>query len=545
MNMKRIYKGMLLLAIFSVIIGIVNATIQETASMTTTATQTVLTPTNVVLDYDLTHIDSNLKPGDSGVLQVVVKNVGLQSAENVQVYIPGTSDVHVDRRWDVGRIDPLSTKTVSTTVSISKDASIGLHTLQVRISYDGYDSKGNRKNNQLSLWDFPLRTYGKANFKVDVEKADFFEDISEKLVIIGSTQDGARDISATLSSSCASILGSSKSYMGNLGKGENFKLEYLIQPVSVGVCSLNLILDYSDASGNPLTETLLVGIDVNRYDVDFKITNVIYENTNPGTVSNISIEINNVGSAPADDVSVTLDLESPFTAVGSSDRYAGKIKGHETKKINFQAMIDSTADIKAYDVPISIDYFDSAGLKHTVKKSIGIQVSGKPEIKLILEKADLFTSGSKGKITINVVNKGFAEVKFLNLKLLPTGNYNMLSSTEAYIGNLDSDATDTQEFEIQIKDNVPAGKIPLKLEVSYKEKNSNIDHIDTVDLDLNILSVQEYASKQPTGSAVSLIITGVSLLVGLIVVGLVLWFVYKLLLLFTGYIDRKIFKRKV
>jgi len=47
------------------------------------------------------------------------------------------------------------------------------------------------------------------------------------------------------------------------------------------------------------------------------------------------------------------------------------------------------------------------------------------------------------------VNKGFAQVKFLNLKMLSTENYDVTSATEAYVGNLDSDSSDSQDFQIQ------------------------------------------------------------------------------------------------
>jgi len=547
MKGEKMYKGMILLAMLVVVTGMVSAAVTSAASTAASAQQS-LTPTNVVLDYDLTHVDANLKPGDSGVLQVVIKNVGQQSAENVQIYIPNVGDISVGKRWGVGRIDPLGTKTVSTTVSISKNAYIGLHTLQVRISYDGFDYEGDRKNDQLSVWEFPIRVYGNANFQISVDKSVFYEGVSKKLVIAGSTQDGARDVYATLSqastSACASIIGPSKTYIGNLGNKEGFDLEYYIQPNNVGVCPFTLLLEYSDVSGNPLKETLPLGIDVQRYDVDFKVTDVSYESASPGSASNITVSLSNVGSAAANDVSVTLDLETPFTAIGSSERYLGKIGSHEEKDINFQALIDSTADIKAYSIPLSIDYFDSAGMKHTIAKSIGIQVDGKPEIKILLENADLFTAGSKGKITLNVVNKGFAEVKFLNLKILPTESYDITSAGEAYIGNLDSDATDTQEFDIQVKENVPAGKMPLRLEVTYKEQNSNVDHVDSVNLEINVLSMQEYAQKQPTGSPVSILISIVGVIVGAVVGIIFIWFLYKLIRAIIGFLDNKLFKRK-
>ena len=549
MDAKKIRNGMMLLMIFALMAGSAYAASLSAASATTSSTK--LTPTNVVLDYDLTRVDSNMKPGDSGLLTIVVKNVGQQAAENLILYVPGTGDISVNKQWAVGRIDPMGSKTVSTTISVSKNASIGLHTFSVRITYDGYDEDSERKNNQLTVLELPIRIYGNANFQATAEKADYYKDVTTRLVIHGTTQDGARSITATLvpgttasASACASLIGSSKLFIGDMSKGDSFDVEYMIQPSDVGVCALSLELNYSDVSGNSLSESLPIGIEVQRYDVDFKITDVSYAGASTGSAANITVSIENVGSAVAKDVSMTLDFSTPLTAIGSSETYVGQFNSKESKDLNFQASVDSTADIKAYDIPLTVEYYDLAGVQHTLQKSIGIQVDGKPEIKVLLEKADLFTAGTKGTITVTVVNKGFAQVKFLNLKMLSTEDYDITSASEIYIGSLDSDSTDSQDYIIQIKNNVSAGNIPLRFEITYKEQNSNVDHIDPVSIELNVLSMSDYTSKQPTGSPVAILITVAGGLIGLVVAVIVIWFILKLVGAIIGFLDRKLFKRK-
>jgi hypothetical protein len=548
MDAKKFFNGMMLLTIFAILAGSAYAATPAAAYGTATTLATRLAPTNMVLDYDYTKVDANLKAGDSGLLTVVIKNVGTQAAENVVVNIPGTGDISVNKKFDVGRVEPLASKTVSVTIAVSKNAYVGLHTTSVRISYDGYNEAGERQNNQLTVWDLPIRIYGNANFQVKVEKGDFFKDMSSKIAILGTNQDGARGVTATLvpagATTCASVIGSSKVFVGDLVKGDSFRLEYFISPGEIGVCSFSLLLEYYDVSGNTLKETLPIGVEVQRYDVDYKVTDVSYTGASPGSTINITVTLQNVGSAAAKDTSVTLNFNTPFTAIGSSEMYVGPYNSKESKELNFKASVDSTADIKAYNIPIVIDYFDMAGVKHTILKSIGIQVDGKPEIKAFLEKTDLFTEGTKGKITVTVVNKGFAQVKFLNLKLLSTENYDVTSSTEAYIGNLDSDATDSQEFEIQIKNNAVAGKIPLRFDITYKEQNSNIDHVDPVNLEIVVLSMQDYAQKQPTGNPASILLTVAGGIIGAVLAVIILWFLIKLVGAVIGFLDAKLFKRK-
>lgn len=515
-----------------IFLGLVLAALLAFSGLTAYAADTQsLSPTNVVLDYDLTHVDANLKPGDSGVLQIVIRNVGPQAAEDVQLSVPETGSISVNKKWDLGKMEPYSIKTVSSTLTVSKDAYIGLHNIQVRINYDGYDSKGKRENDKETVWDFPVRVYVSANFQVAVEKNVFSKDSADKLIITGTTQDGAKSVSATLTSdpaqaACASVIGSSKVFVGDVARGQTFRLEYDIKPSNVGVCSFSLLMDYSDVSGNSMKETLPVSIDVQRNDVDFKVTDVSYTGASPGTEVNVTVSLDNLGSAQANDVSVTAQLSSPFTPIGSSERFIGTIGNHEAKDVSFRLLVDSQADVKAYVIPLTVDYFDSAGTKYSINKTIGLALDGKPQLQLFLERNDPLTPGSTGRVTVSIVNKGFAEVKFLSIRLLPTENYAVSLPAESYVGNLDSDATVTEDYEISVNKNASSGTIPLKLRLQYKETNSNVDQVVTSDVDVTVLSAQEYSAKQPSGG-MSLLITVLEVLMVLVALGLIVSFFSK------------------
>ncbi|MFZ2456137.1 MAG: hypothetical protein WAX07_06650 [Candidatus Altiarchaeia archaeon] len=487
-----------------------------------------VSPTNVVLDYDLTHVDSNLKPGDSGVLQIVIRNVGPQAAEDVQLSVPETGSIAVNKKWDLGKMEPYSIKTVSSTLTVSKDAYIGLHNIQVRINYDGYDSSGKLENDQETVWDFPVRVYVSANFQIAVVKDVFSKDSAGKLVITGSTQDGAKGVSATLGpdpaqAACASVIGSSKVFVGDVSRGQDFRLEYDIKPSNVGVCSFSLLMDYSDISGNSMKENLPVSIDVQRSDADFKVSDVSYTSASPGTAVNVTVSLENLGSAQANDVSVTAQLSSPFTPIGSSERFIGDIGKHGKEDVSFRLLVDSQADVKAYEIPLTIEYFDAAGVKYAVKKTIGLALDGKPELQLFLERSDLLAPGTTGRVTLSVVNKGYAEVKFLSVGLLPTENYAVSLPAESYVGNLGSDATVTEDYEITVNKNASSGTIPLTVRLQYKETNSNVDQIVLSDVDVNVLSGQEYSARQSSGS-VSPLIMGLEGLMALVALGLIVSF---------------------
>ncbi len=68
--------------------------------------------------------------------------------------------------------------------------------------------------------------------------------------------------------------------------------------------------------------------------------------------------------------------------------------------------------------------------------------------------------------------------------------------------------------------------------------------MEPVSLDVPVLSMQDYASKQPTGSPLAILITVVGGLIGVVVAVVVIWFLIKLVGAITGFLDSKLFKRK-
>ncbi|MFH1126007.1 MAG: hypothetical protein V1703_02675, partial [Candidatus Altiarchaeota archaeon] len=92
---------------------IVSAQTVSTDSESSTAS-----PTNVVVDFDATSLDTNVMPGDSGILNLVLKNTGGQLADNVYVSLPSNAVVHIDKRFYVGRMDPGESKTMPVVIRV-------------------------------------------------------------------------------------------------------------------------------------------------------------------------------------------------------------------------------------------------------------------------------------------------------------------------------------------------------------------------------------------------------------------------------------------
>lgn len=221
-----------------------------------------IAPTNMVVDFDLTYVDSDLRKGDSGILNLVIANTGGRRAEDVEVYIPESSQIHAAKRFYIGRMEAGKSKNIPMTIRVDDEARTGLHGISVKISYDGYDSDDERENNLLSTWEIPVRVYGNPLFQITPSETTYFKDNLDELLFEGLIRDPVKNLEVTLSSSCVTIIGSSRKFVGDIEEGQEFNITYDVKPSDSGACGVSLYLSYTDESGAKVSDEIDIGLNI-------------------------------------------------------------------------------------------------------------------------------------------------------------------------------------------------------------------------------------------------------------------------------------------
>jgi len=85
--------------------------------------------------------------------------------------------------------------------------------------------------------------------------------------------------------------------------------------------------------------------------------------------------------------------------------------------------------------------------------TIGIKVTADTILSFSLD-AENAIEGNEGKLTLKIVNKGFADARFVTVELLPV-SYTLLSEREIYIGTVDSDDFETATFDVIFNKIIP------------------------------------------------------------------------------------------
>lgn len=292
------------------------------------------------------------------------------------------------------------------------------------------------------------------------------------------------------------------------------------------VKSWKLLVDPDAMTG---TESVDVWFQINNqgwikagsYDVNIRSSNPFLainkiesdpERIVPGTTTKVSFFLENRAGDDLKDITLTLTTyseittaagvtvqELPFTAIRSgNEKSLSRIAKGKSNAITFDLFTDADADSKLYKVPFTLEYSDSAGNEYTRTGIIGLLVDSTPELTVYVDASEAQSAGSKGDVTIKFVNKGFSDMKFLDVELKETSDFKLLSTPQVYIGKLDSDDYETADYTIRIASEAKE-QIMLPIHIDYRNANGEL-YTSELQLPLKLYSAEELKQNENSGS---------------------------------------------
>ena len=211
----------------------------------------------------------------------------------------------------------------------------------------------------------------------------------------------------------------------------------------------------------------------------------------PGSSGIVKIKLANKADSILKDIKVTLGLgDLPLVPIDSTnEKSIYKIDSRQSYEFEFKVLAKPNADSGVYNVPLSVSYLDELGKSYLKNVTIGLTIGAKPDLSITLDDSEIYESGKSGEIFVKIVNKGVTDIKFMNIKLMPSDNYRILSNEEVYIGNIDSDDYETADFELFIGGSKEK-KVSLPVVLEYKDANNN-DFKERIELTLDLYSASE------------------------------------------------------
>ena len=211
----------------------------------------------------------------------------------------------------------------------------------------------------------------------------------------------------------------------------------------------------------------------------------------PGDTATLKVVIVNEADSSLKNIIANLDTgDVPLIPFGTTNEVnVYKIDSKDRYILKFNFLVDPETKSGVFRIPLHITYSDDLGNKYFKNSTLGLIIGADPDLSITLDDTEIFEQGNVGEITIKVVNKGVTDTKFMNLKLMESPDYRILSTNEIYLGNIDSDDFETASFNVFVS-KTGKNQILFPIEIEYMDINNN-RFKDRIKLSMDIYSSGE------------------------------------------------------
>ncbi|MFT4343517.1 MAG: COG1361 S-layer family protein [Candidatus Woesearchaeota archaeon] len=200
----------------------------------------------------------------------------------------------------------------------------------------------------------------------------------------------------------------------------------------------------------------------------------------PGQQGELTLSLRNVGASFIKDVAVGLDLaELDFATVGStSERIISRIDGGEVVDVTFTVIPSSSMALGAYQIPLHLRFKDNINNNYEHHATFGVLLESPVEYILVVDSQDVFMKGQTGDVTLRISNPGLNNIKLMTMELAESRYYDILSSSQIYVGRVDSDDFESITYKLHVHDASDDLRVPLRLVLNYMDDYNVMHSVD-------------------------------------------------------------------
>jgi len=257
--------------------------------------------------------------------------------------------------------------------------------------------------------------------------------------------------------------------IGNLNPGYDASMKWRVLVDENAVPGNNILEITCKHDGYPAVK-LEADVYVQPTEAVVAIESVDVPVMKPGEQKQITVRLKNLAQVSVKEVSVKLDLEGlSFAPIGSTgEKQINSINGRGEENVSFTIIAYPTALPGVYKIPITLSYYDRLGKEYEKEDVLGVIVDAETDLRANVEETGVYKDDSYGEVSLEIVNRGLEDVKFLSVKILPAPDYVVTSASDIYVGELSSDDSSSAEYTIYAEP-TNASELQLNLELKYTD----------------------------------------------------------------------------
>ncbi|MBS3139056.1 COG1361 S-layer family protein [Candidatus Woesearchaeota archaeon] len=209
-------------------------------------------------------------------------------------------------------------------------------------------------------------------------------------------------------------------------------------------------------------------VDIQTRDVELVVRGIHTEPelVSPGEDFKLKLTLSNNADSLLRNVNVKLNLSAtvPFVPTQSTaEEYVYQINSNTQRAVTFEVTALPDADGGLYKIPLKITYVDEQGKSFEKEDFIGLKITSKPDLLLTVDQTTINAENRQGTVTLKIVNRGLTDLKLVSAILKSSDDYEIVSSPEIYVGNIDSDDFETVDFVVGLRSYDSSIELPVTL----------------------------------------------------------------------------------
>lgn len=319
----------------------------------------------------------------------------------------------------------------------------------------------------------------------------------------------AHDVRATMESGDTPFtIRSGIRFLGTLRDGQRTASTFTLsvpRNIEAGTYQIPIRLTYRpDGEDERVTRTVYAQVTV-RDHARFEVVDTSTD-AQVGDSGTVSLQLKNVGSAPANSASVT--LQSPNAAItfgksASVTRYVGNVGVNETVTVEYEADVSTEAETRPYSLTAQVTYDDQDG-ETTQSAPLRVGITPLPEQTFSLSNTQsTLRVGEKGTLTVTVTNDGPGPANDAVVVLERIGQNIERLETEVAVGTLAQGESTTVEFPIEVTSSAEPGPKQFSVHVDYQNDAGADRQSDTLRTRVEVAEERDRFGLEPVSATIT------------------------------------------
>jgi hypothetical protein len=495
-------KGKQLASFFAVLLALLSGLFPAGSALAQSAGRPILTVRNYAVG------PSPVRAGQEFTITIEIYNNGSRAGENTMAVFTGGDFLPVGQTGHtLWQLHINHTVQVTQKMRAPADLSSGIHQLQIDLCANDYE--GNHYEFPQSI---PIEVIGAAPApvggppKIIVQAADTDPmplapgtpfTLTLRLANMGDRTATNLFVRCTSADIAVPTTGSTVTPVEDVRPGRTVTVTLpLLLSGTIdrgGRHTLDLVVEYTDYGGSSYKDDQAIGIQVDaeliqQPQIIVQQYMAVPADLTPGSPFTLTVEIANLGDAPARRVSIALGGKdgsslAPFVLVDSGNTaYLPQLQPGEQTAIQYRLVVDASADVKSYLLPVALSYQDEQGTDIAETQRVSLMVQGRPQtvpqlvVSAYRTMPERLTPGDIFTLTIQVANVGTADAQRLSIALggpdgaalepfMPVGAGNV-----SFVGTIagDHSVTITQKLIVDGSANAKAYSLPVALTYDHE-----------------------------------------------------------------------------